>query len=402
MSKRHIWTLTGLIFALAQLAFVATARSAVEIHAHRGGANVEGRATYPENSMSAFQHSLAEGWVIEFDLKVTSDGVPVVMHDDNLDRTTNCTGPVDVHSLAELVPCRIDQQGSGDLAEPIGPGDPLLEPIPTLDQVIELLKRTGGRANIEVKDLAGTHPDLVTGTYERLRDSGIPSSRVILQNFKSGDLSQAKALYPGVATSLLSPLFLNDSYLVQTAEAQGIDWVSPQWPISAEFVSRARAAGKKIVPYTIDDETDMREADALGVDALITNDPTMADRLVGPRPSPPPSPEPKLSLKLGGKSRVRAGGSIRMTARITNSGDAASSRSTLRLKLGAAGLSSGGRDSIAIPPIEAGTARTVGVTLKARAAAKRFGRRPVTFILAQDGLPGIRKVRWIRIQRPSS
>jgi len=404
LNKLHLWSSVALLFAVMMFAFASSAQAEVEIHAHRGGSNVEGKATFPESSMPGFKNSLAKGWVIEFDLQVTSDGVPVVMHDVTLDRTTNCTGRVDEHTIAELGPCRIDRLGSGTLAEPLGEGDPLLEPIPTFDQMIALLEETGGKANIEVKDLAGIHPDLVTGTYSRLEASGIPSDRIIVQNFIFTDLSQAKTLYPGVATSLLAPSILNDSYLIETAAENGIDWVSPQWPISAEFVARAREAGKKIVPYTIDDATGMREADALGVDALITNDPTMADRLVGLRPPPPPPPppvSPKLSLKLSGKTSVRPGGSIRVVARISNVGDGSSRPEILRIGLGGSGLIAIGGDAKSIPALAAGSVRTVSFRLKAKARTRKFGARPVNLRLAPEGQAPIKKVRIIRIKRPS-
>lgn len=368
---------------------VPASSSAVEIHAHRGGANVEGKATFPENSMAGFEHSLDEGYTIELDLQPTSDGAAVVMHDEDLDRTTNCTGAVDDHTLAQLASCRIDQLGSEDVAEQLPPGDPRLEPIPRFTQVIDLLEKTGGRANIEVKDLPGEHPDFPPDTYRQLEASDIPSSRIIVQNFKSSDLLQAPTLYPGVATSLLSIGALNDSYLIQTASANDFDWVSPQWPISAEFVTRAREAGMKIVPYTIDDAADMKAAAALGVDALITNDPALADRLVGPKPD--------LSLKIiAGKTRIRPGKTARFTARITNSGEGESDAVRLKVGVGASGLKPNQGDRT-ISPIPAGRSRNLKVTLKARAKTRKFGRFPIVFRLSQTGKPIAKKIKKVRI-----
>ena len=57
----------------------------------------------------------------------------------------------------------------------------------------------------------------------------------------------------------------------------GADIISPGWPIDAAYVDRAHAAGSKVVPYTLDDIDDLVEAAAIGVDAVITNDPALAE-----------------------------------------------------------------------------------------------------------------------------
>jgi glycerophosphoryl diester phosphodiesterase len=63
-------------------------------------------ASYPENTLISFAAALAAGADgIEGDLHLTSDGFIVLMHDDTLDRTTNCTGRIDAHTLAQLAEC---------------------------------------------------------------------------------------------------------------------------------------------------------------------------------------------------------------------------------------------------------------------------------------------------------
>src|SRR5262245_4408992 len=113
------------------------------IHAHRGGSYVNGKPTFPENTMPAFENAAAEKSVIELDVKLTKDGVPVVIHDDTLDRTTNCTGPVKGKTLAQLKRCRADVLGS--------PGNPgglktkkIAKPtvqVPTLKDVLAFAKK---------------------------------------------------------------------------------------------------------------------------------------------------------------------------------------------------------------------------------------------------------------------
>src|SRR4051794_35547326 len=88
------------------LALPAGASAAPGIHAHRGGSIVAGAPRFPENTMPAFRSSTREGYVLELDVKLSADRVPVVIHDDTLDRTTTCTGPVSDRTRAELAPCR--------------------------------------------------------------------------------------------------------------------------------------------------------------------------------------------------------------------------------------------------------------------------------------------------------
>ena len=137
--------------ALAVIATAAPAATTPEIQAHRGGAFVDGRATYPEATMPAFRAAAKRGFVLELDIQMSKDGVPLVIHDDTLDRTTVCRGPVADRTARQIRrSCRTDVLGS--------PGSTLGSkrtrkriPVPTLAQVLALVKRTGARASIELK-----------------------------------------------------------------------------------------------------------------------------------------------------------------------------------------------------------------------------------------------------------
>ncbi|MBK8294368.1 MAG: hypothetical protein IPK93_06205 [Solirubrobacterales bacterium] len=376
--------------------FVPAGSSAVEIHAHRGGSNIEGQAAFGENSMSAFRHSAEAGFVIELDLGQTSDGVAVVMHDDDLDRTTNCEGEVAEHIWADLVPCRIDRIGAGDVREYLEPGDPRLEPIPTLAQVIDLLKETGSRANIEVKNFGPTGLEFPRAVYSQLAASGLPSSQVIVQNFGASNLKEAPALYPGVEISKLSVHVTDefDLFAVDTATDLGAEWTSPQWPITADFVTRAHEARLKIVPWTIDDPADLTAAAGLGVDAVITDDPTLADRLIGPKPS--------LKLKLvKGPKRKRPGGTIRPGAFVFNSGEGQSDPGArVKIKFSRKSLKPVGRVSKVLPALKLDEEYDTNFRVKVRRRAKKFGKFPVTFRFTQAGKPTIKKVFKVKVLRP--
>lgn len=253
---------------------IAAATPQPQIQAHRGGSFVNGRATYPEATMPAFRAAAAAGFVLEFDIQMTKDGVPIVMHDDTLDRTTVCTGPIAARTAAEIVQdCPTDCVGS--------PGSALGSerthqrvPVPTLAQVLVLVKATGAAASIELKQLDPTGA-AARALASALSTAGVPLSKVIVQSFFAPNLAAAHAAMPGVATATLT-LKQAEATSILAAVNAGSAWVSPRFPVDAAYVQAAHAAGLKVVPYTLDRAAEVRAAATAGVDALITDDPSMA------------------------------------------------------------------------------------------------------------------------------
>jgi glycerophosphoryl diester phosphodiesterase len=253
------------------------------IQAHRGGAIVNGKPAYPENTMPAFRHSAAEGFVLEMDVKLTKDGAPVVIHDATLDRTTDCTGQVSTKTLKQLRGCRVDILGTEGNSVQLGPNDPRAAPIPTLGRVLALSKREGARANIEIKNVP-TDPDFdetdafATTVSRAIRKSHVPQSLLIVQSFWPPNLTVAQRILPDAELSFLT-LSAANAGGVTYASTHGIQWVSPQWPVDAAYIAHAHSAGREIVPFTLDARSDIASAAAEGVDAIITNDPTLARRV---------------------------------------------------------------------------------------------------------------------------
>ena len=242
---------------------------------------VDGQPRYPENTMSAFKNASRAGYVLEMDAKLTSDRVPVVIHDATLDRTTTCTGEVASRTLAQLRACRTDVLGSGDVTRKVAPG----ERIPTLDEALSFARREGAFVNLEIKNQP-TDPDFdgtsgFANTVMAVADaSGFPRSRLIVQSFWPPNLTAARARLPGIQTSFLTLEQANDGGPA-FAQANGHDWVSPAWPVSGGLVADAHARGLKVVPYTLNAPADFRAARTAGVDALITDDPVLAARTLG-------------------------------------------------------------------------------------------------------------------------
>jgi glycerophosphoryl diester phosphodiesterase len=147
-----------------------------------------------ENSPAAIKAAVAAGYGIEIDLQLSSDGVAMVFHDEELDRLTDATGPVNARSAADL--CRIRLAGSADT-------------IPTLSQVLTLIAGSVPLL-IEIKDqtltMSETDGRLESATTEALKGY---SGDVALMSFNPHSVARMARLAPqlprGITTSAYDP-----------------------------------------------------------------------------------------------------------------------------------------------------------------------------------------------------
>lgn len=151
--------------------------------AHRGLHDIlRGR---PENTLAAFQAAIDRNYAVECDLHISSDGVPVVFHDDDLMRLAGTEGAVRDRTAAALGTLRL--AGSGEW-------------IPTLDELLEL---TAGRVTLvlELKSIAGRDTGLSAGVAERLKRYRGP---VALMSFDHALIADAKAAAPHLPAGLVA------------------------------------------------------------------------------------------------------------------------------------------------------------------------------------------------------
>jgi glycerophosphoryl diester phosphodiesterase len=275
---------------LALLPATAAAAAKPRIQAHRGGSVLLGKPTFPENTLPGFKHAAKIGAVVEFDVKLTKDKVPIVIHDDTLNRTTACTGPVKAKTFKQIHDgCKSDVLGS--------PGGVLgyrkikhkknRVALSRLSTVLAVLKARHASISMEIKNLPTDNDFDNTSYYANkvmttLLRAKFPRSHVIVQSFNPQNLAVARKRWPGVATSVLTLTSFNDQ---GTTIARGVNatWLSPEFPIDKAYVAGAHAEGRKVVPYTLDRKADVKAAKKAGVDALITDDPFMADKALGRR-----------------------------------------------------------------------------------------------------------------------
>lgn len=153
---------------------------------HRGA-----RELWPENSLSGFRRLIASGaTAVEFDVQTTRDGVPVVIHDPTLERTTEGNGAVCALGAAEVLatPLRAGQGLQG--------GEPG-ECVPALDAVLALLRPTPLELHVEIKTdaLGELAPGVVPRLVRALHEAGM-AERSILTCFVPEVLDQVLAHWP--------------------------------------------------------------------------------------------------------------------------------------------------------------------------------------------------------------
>lgn len=239
------------------------------ILAHRGAS-----AYAPENTIAAFRlaHELgADG--IELDVQLTRDKIPIVIHDDTVDRTTDGTGRVSELTVGEIA--RLDA-GTWKTEDYRG------EKIPTLAQVFEELSdwlNPMGRVrpcliNVELKT-------------ERVRTDGLEQQtlnvisryamqhRILLSSFSPLALHRAKKINPRIPRGFLydqtMPFYLRNALPRYWTAPQAMH---PEYTmIDARYMEWARQKKLLVNTWTVDDPDQARRLAQLGVNAIITNKP---------------------------------------------------------------------------------------------------------------------------------
>lgn len=222
------------------------------IWAHRGAS-----ALAPENTMAAFSAALDCGVDgIELDVHLTRDGVPVVIHDETLERTTNGSGRVNMMNWNV-----IRQFDAGSWF----PGDYQGETIPALEQVLE---EFAGRLalNIELKDFAAGLK--VLDLLKHFDDSGF-----LLSSFNASLLTRLRQ-----ESSDLPLAFLYEEGAWHKAVKLAVDLKVRAFHPRVDLLTRpmvrcCHSAGLKVSPWTVDVPGQARSLLRAGVDGLFTNDP---------------------------------------------------------------------------------------------------------------------------------
>ena len=234
--------------------------------AHRGAGKLA-----PENTLAAFRLGARFGYrMFECDAKLSADGVPFLMHDATLDRTTNARtvfGPAPSniggdHAWGELA--KLDA-GSWHSRTYAG------EPLPTLENISHHCIANGHMLNIEIKPTPGKERatgEVVARHAARLwNNAPVPP---LLTSFKAEALEGALATAAHLPRGLLLDT-LSQGWLEKALALDCVAVVCNYALWDGVTVARVKAAGLRCLSYTVNDEWAAQRLDALGTDGIITD-----------------------------------------------------------------------------------------------------------------------------------
>lgn len=229
--------------------------------------------------MAAFELALRRGADgIELDVRLSADGVPVVIHDARLERTTSGSGRVDSRRAEDLR--RLDAGSWFNRRYPARASTRYRGlRIPLLSEVLDWLKEHGSVAYVELKR-AHKAAALEDAVLRVIHKAGV-AANVVVVSFHPAALERFRRLDENVALGLdcTRPLLA-----IRRARLSGASVVLPLAALASNrFVERAHAAALGVVPWGAETPGAWSRLLARGVDGLITNRPDSVRRLVGPR-----------------------------------------------------------------------------------------------------------------------
>jgi len=246
---------------------------------HRGAA---GEA--PENTLAAFELALRQGADgIELDVHLSADGVPVVIHDPRLDRTTSGAGRVRDHTLAALR--RLDagswfNQRYPAKARPRYAG----LKIPTLAEALAWARDRNCLVYVEIKrphSFQGKivpYPEIEGKVLEEIDRAGVRSMVTVI----SFDLPTLRRLRHLDSEIALGIDFTRPLLAIRRAESLGATTVAPHWAFASKgFIGRAHRAGIRVLVWDLDQALWMRRKISDGVDGIITRYPAKLVEVAG-------------------------------------------------------------------------------------------------------------------------
>ena len=224
---------------------------------HRGAAGIA-----PENTLSAVKAGVSAGApYIEIDIRLTSDGVPVLMHDGSLDRTTDGAGRVGERSWEYVRNLDAGGRFSDEFKG---------ETVPHLGTVLEYMKGTSSTLVIEVKG-PDDYPGIGDVLADYLRKYGM-EKRVVVVSFDTGWVEEFGRLMPGVA---LGALYV---YPLGVPPSDRVKYVSVFWPayvLDPSLAWRLGRTGYSVWAWNIDNPYIARFLAWKGVDGIVLDRPGM-------------------------------------------------------------------------------------------------------------------------------
>ena len=238
------------------------------IFCHRGA-----RRHAPENSISAFRKAIdmdIDG--VEFDVMSTSDGLPVVVHDDDLTRLTGRHIHVSKTPYVDLKDIDIGNKHNAYFTG---------EYIPTLKETLDVFRGTDLTLNIEIKRQGKKNRSFLGNVIQTIRDFSM-EDRVVVSSFSREIVYQVGRLAPEIERMLLvNPgafLFLDIFVFANMLAVRGLN---PHIRLLNGYIMKyARLRGFKVFTWTVNTPEEIQKALRLGVDGIITDDPVLVKEMM--------------------------------------------------------------------------------------------------------------------------
>ena len=236
-----------------------------KVWAHRGASGYA-----PENTLEAFEMAVKQqADSVELDVQLTKDGELVVLHDETLDRTTDGKGFVKDYTLKEVQALKAvkthPEYQTGR--------------IPMLAEVYDLLKPTGLEINVELKTGIFFYPEIEEKVLKLTKEMGM-EERIWYSSFNHYSLKKVKECNPSARTGIL----YSDGWIEpwNYAKELGVDamhpfFVNTQYP---GYLENCKRLGLKTHAWTVNEKEYMQLLTRQGIEALITNYPDIARKVV--------------------------------------------------------------------------------------------------------------------------
>jgi glycerophosphoryl diester phosphodiesterase len=241
--------------------------------AHRGAS-----AYAPENTITAFKKGLelgADG--LELDLRQTKDSIPVVLHDEDVERTTNGTGNVKNFTFDELQKLDAGSWFDEKFSD---------EKIPSLQEVIDLLDDTT-LIIIELKEGNETYPGIEERVVQLIKQNEI-ESQAILKSFDSNVLERLRIIEPDIPLLYVYALripwlgmIIDRGVTFDSVYDLDVEYLQPhRFFLSESFVEDAQSRGFKIISWGVNSTEAINESLEYGVDGIETDYPDKVLQLI--------------------------------------------------------------------------------------------------------------------------
>ena len=232
-----------------------------KIFAHRGAS-----AYAPENTVEAFALAMEQGADgIELDVQMTKDGQVVVIHDEIIDRVSDGTGAVRDYTLEELKKFHFSNHME-NYENAV---------IPTLNEVLDLIKPSNMLLNIELKTGIYWYSNLEEKTMELVKEAGM-EDRVIYSSFNHYSIKKILELDSHAECAFLySDVILNVDKYAKNAGVCGLHPAVYHLKM-AEFLKEYQESGLKVRVWTVNKKEDMERFIKADLEAVITNYPDKA------------------------------------------------------------------------------------------------------------------------------